>query len=139
MDIHPNPGPISECIYIFYLHIRSLRNKIDYLSDVASDYDIVCITESHLDDNVKNSEIHIDGFYPDPIRSDRSRHGGVLLYMFQKIFLSTDLSSLNVMKVKISGQKLNSPTMHSYFAPSIGHQIAVLIFGTNFKNPLKML
>ena len=89
MDIHPNPGPISECISIFRLNIRSLRNKIDYLSDVASDYDIVCITESHLDDNVKNSEIHIDGFYPDPIRSDRSSHGGgIVVYVSENLLVN---------------------------------------------------
>ena len=67
LDIHPNPGQITDYVSIFHLNIRSLRNKIAYLCDIASDYDIVCVTESHLDDSISNNDIHIDGFYPNPL------------------------------------------------------------------------
>ena len=89
MDIHPNPGPPFDHISIFHINIRSLRNKVDYLSDIASDYDIVCVTETHLDEYVLNSDIYIEGFYPDPIRVDRTCHGGgILIYVSEQLLVN---------------------------------------------------
>ena len=88
LDIHPNPGQITDYVSIFHLNIRSLRNKIAYLCDIASDYDIVCVTESHLDDSISNDDIHIDGFYPNPFRLDRNAHGGgIVVYVSDNLMV----------------------------------------------------
>ena len=87
MDIHPNPGP-DDVVSVFHLNIRSLRNKISYLSTIATEYDIICITETHLDDTVSSSDLQIDGFNPDPIRLDRTAHGGgIIMYISNRIYV----------------------------------------------------
>ena len=90
MDIHPNPGPIEndKILSIFHLNIRSLRHKLSYLCDVASEYDIVCISESHLDDTVHSNDIILDGFCVNPFRKDRTSHGGgLVIYISDKLYV----------------------------------------------------
>lgn len=85
-DIHQNPGPNELELSIFHLNARSIRNKIPYLEDIASENSIICVTESHLDENVNNSDILIEGF-TEIYRHDRNCHGGgVLAYISQDIF-----------------------------------------------------
>ena len=92
MDIHPNPGPNENSfssIKILHLNIRSIRNKIDYLSDIASDYDIVCITETHLDENVQTCDLLLEGFQSNIIRRDRTAHGGgIVVYIAEHLMAS---------------------------------------------------
>ena len=99
-DIELNPGQSNDILTIFELNIKSLRNKISYLSDIASDYDIVCVIESHLDDNVDTKELFIEGFYPNPIRKDRTAHGGgIVIYVSNKILVKR-LTQLEVPSVE---------------------------------------
>ena len=88
-DVHPHPGPRDRdncTLSIFHLNIRSIRNKISYLSDIAGEHDIICITESHLDRNVNTSDLRIDGFHPDPFRKDRTAHGGgIMVYVSERL------------------------------------------------------
>ncbi|CAG2195441.1 unnamed protein product [Mytilus edulis] len=64
-DIEPNPGPertpeISEkTLSIFHGNIRSLRNKLNYIVDIIEDYDVVFLTETHLDSNITDSDLYI--------------------------------------------------------------------------------
>ena len=41
---------------------RLVRNKLSYLEDIASESSIICVTESHLDTNIIDNDIIIDGF-----------------------------------------------------------------------------
>ena len=96
-NVESNPGPSSQTddatiLSVFHINIRSLRNKISCLSDIASEYDIICVSETHLDENVNTSDIKIDEYYPNPIRKDRNAHGGVLLYTSPKGSLSNGKS-----------------------------------------------
>ena len=92
-NVESNPGPSSQSddntiLSIFHINIRSLRNKISYLSDIASEYDIICVSETHLDDNINTSDITIDGYYPTPFRKDRNAHGGgLLVYISEKLLV----------------------------------------------------
>ena len=55
MDIHLNPGPASDTINsldMLHLNICSIGNKIDYLSDFSDAYQILCNSETHLDNTV---------------------------------------------------------------------------------------
>ena len=66
---------------IFHLNIRSVRNKLDYIEDIAGEYDIICLTETHLDDQIPTDDLLIAGFH-EPFRLDRNfAGGGVLVYI----------------------------------------------------------
>ena len=88
MELNPGPGqtPVhfeDHCLSIFHGNIRSLRNKVDYtfcISNIIEDYDIVFITETHLDKLVLDKNIHFSG-YDIPVRKDRnSDGGGIIMY-----------------------------------------------------------
>lgn len=74
------------CIKIAHLNIIGLRNKIDLLSTELSSYDIICVSETKLSDNVETKNIEIDGFHH-PIRRDRrfNNGGGLLVYIKSNI------------------------------------------------------
>ena len=55
MDIEMNPGPNVpgiKSLDIFHLNTTSIRNKIDYIRDLADDFHIICLTETHLDNSI---------------------------------------------------------------------------------------
>lgn len=79
-DIETNPGPgdtpdfIDSTISIFHVNIRSLRNKIDYIVDVVQDFDILFFTETHLDNQISDEDVQIEGFTLKS-RRDRNQYG----------------------------------------------------------------
>lgn len=78
MDIHSNPGPEQNEIHaldIVHLNTRSIRNKLDYLSNVVDSFQIVCFSETHLDVEINSNILNLEGF-DEPIRKDRTRNGG---------------------------------------------------------------
>ena len=99
-DVDLNPGPVYDTIgnndhtpvekqfSVFHANVRSLRFKMDILQAEVDghDYDIIAITESWLNPNIKNEDIRLPG-YRDPIRKDRSETtgGGVCLYVKESI------------------------------------------------------
>jgi hypothetical protein len=71
---------------VFHLNARSVRNQLSYLEDIASESSIICVTESHLDGNILDTDIGIDGFSDKIFRKDRNSFGGgVLVYTSQGI------------------------------------------------------
>lgn len=81
-DIEVNPGPImANVLDILHLNIRSIRNKVAHLNTIVHDFDILCFTETHLDCNVTNESIMLDGFKI-IYRKDRNCFGGgVMIYL----------------------------------------------------------
>lgn len=81
-DIERNPGDppdVVDCsLSILHSNIRSIRNKIAYVTEVISEFDIVFFTETHLDQRVQNNDIQIEGF-EQPIRKDRNSNGGGII------------------------------------------------------------
>ena len=69
-----------------HLNINSLRNKFDMLSDIVKNkIDILCISETKLNDTFPSSNFFIPG-YSAPYRLDRSGNGGgILLYVREDI------------------------------------------------------
>ena len=49
-DVETNPDPenVHE-LSILKLNIRSIRNKLDFILDNFSDFNILCFSETHLD------------------------------------------------------------------------------------------
>ena len=84
MDVELNPGPLPadvNSLDIFHLNTRSIRNKIDYLSDIVDSYQILCLSETHLEPNIHSDTLLFEGFDL-PIRKDRTHNGGgVMIYM----------------------------------------------------------
>ena len=90
-DIHPNPGPVNGTNNYSFCHInaRSLTttNRLTEIEDFIStihDFDIVGISESHLDQSIDDSMISIPNYKI--LRKDRNRRGGgVCLYIKEHI------------------------------------------------------
>lgn len=91
-DIHPNPGPdtniqeINKSLKVCHINVRSLTSlglihsttfsKIDEIQNIATreEMDVICLTETWLDDRIDNIDITPPGFTCH--RSDRKRDGG---------------------------------------------------------------
>ena len=52
-----------------------MRHKIDYIESMCNVADIICLSETHLDDNVKNEDILIEGYCHNPFRKDHNSSG----------------------------------------------------------------
>ena len=62
-------------------NIRSVRNKLDYIKEQFLDFNIICLTETHLDVSVSTESLLFENF-DSPYRKDRTNHGGgVMLYI----------------------------------------------------------
>lgn len=77
-DIETNPGPNNQndaCLSIIHQNIRSIRNKIDFIKDNFNDFEILCFTETHLTNTIKDDQIFLDG-YRCLYRKDNTAHSG---------------------------------------------------------------
>lgn len=110
-DIETNPGPTNESVVdIIHLNVRSIRNKIDSLNAIVSDFDIACFTETHLDHKISNNDILLDGF-DIVFRKDRNSYGGgVIIYTSNNIRSRRriDLESANTECIWIEIDNLTS-------------------------------
>ena len=89
-DVHPNPGPVNNKHFSFsHINSRSLTtpNRISEIKDFIGnlhEFDIVGISETHLDSSIKDSLISIPNYKI--LRKDRNRRsGGVCLYIKEHI------------------------------------------------------
>lgn len=84
-DVESNPGPNSQTehsISILHCNIRSIRSKLEYILNNFCDYDLLCFTETHLDDSVTDEAVYLSLNFDVPYRKDRSCHGGgILVYI----------------------------------------------------------
>ena len=100
-NIELNPGPhelslsISEnnhtdrCISLCNMNILSIRNKIEFLETSLNDFDILVVTDTHLDNQINDSDITLDSF-PNIIHRNESSNsgGGLLIYSKNDISIS---------------------------------------------------
>ena len=85
MAIEENPGPESEGIYsldILHLNTRSIRNKLEYLSNLVESFHIARFSETHLGRDVDSNNLILTGF-DEPIRNDKTVMGEELWYICQ--------------------------------------------------------
>jgi hypothetical protein len=54
---------VDKYISICNINIRSVRNKLHFLQNFTDEYDIFCVTESHLHVNINNDDISLDFFH----------------------------------------------------------------------------
>ena len=70
---------------VYHLNINSLSVKMHDIEAEIQEYDIVCFSESKLDNSISSESISLQGFQA-PIRCDRTRHGGgVCVYVANDI------------------------------------------------------
>ena len=93
-DIHPHPGPVNKSLKFCHWNLNSIltRNKIKISLIEAYNsvfhYDLFAISESLLNDSIKDDEIHIEGFSKEIFRSDHpsgKKVGGVCLYFKENL------------------------------------------------------
>ena len=55
---------------------------MEFIKNNYIDFDIMCFTETHLDDNITVANISIPDHYDSPLRKDCTNHGsGILIYL----------------------------------------------------------
>ena len=71
----------STHIGILHFNVQSLKPKLDIINVSLFDFDILCFTESWLNEDIPDSNILLDG-YNSPFRCDRPDRlgGGVVVY-----------------------------------------------------------
>ena len=105
-NIESNPGShelsqsISEnnhtdrCISLCNINIHSIRNTMEFLEISLNDFDILVVTETHLDNQINDSDITLDSFPNIIHRKDRSNSGGgLLIYSKNDITVVKELRS----------------------------------------------
>ena len=78
-EMNSGPDTINSSLPILHSNIRSIRNKFDYITKNFLDFDVLCLTESHLDDNLTTESLIMSSKYDILYRKDRTNHGGGLL------------------------------------------------------------
>jgi hypothetical protein len=56
--IYCTRGPINST----YKNFKS-RHKLDHLQTISNDSSIICVTESHLDENILTTDIKLPGYH----------------------------------------------------------------------------
>jgi hypothetical protein len=89
-DIESNPGPsnnICKNLNICHVNIRSLSRAtlLALKTSLATVYDIITISQTHLHAGVPNNVFDLKGYH-DILRKDRgARGGGVAIYIKEEI------------------------------------------------------
>jgi hypothetical protein len=85
-DIELNPRPkgtpdlIENVLSIYHGNIRSLRNEINYITNLIEAFDIVFATETHLNNQITDDDIAISGFDISFTKDINSHEGGIIMY-----------------------------------------------------------
>ena len=97
-DIEKNPGPNSASstesddlfqfpplqgnLSMVHYNVQSLASKTDIIEPELTNFDIISLTETWLNDSISNEDLKFNEFQ-DPFRRDRigDSHGGVIVYV----------------------------------------------------------
>ena len=122
-DIESNPGQVNlreHSVSVLHCNIRSIRNKLDYIIDNFYDFECLCFTETHLDNNIANADICLTKDFSIPYRKDRTNHGGGILVYINSNLLHKRRSDLEVfweeslwVEIKINNQQYLLGTFYS--------------------------
>ena len=129
-DVSENPVPensetssqTSNSLSILHLNIRSIRNKLGYINENLIDFNVICFTKTHLDINVNNKDIFIEGSNSVPYRKDVTAHSwGFLVYVSNGLITSRNTE------------------LENYFEESfwieIKHKGESILLGTIYRRP----
>ena len=103
----------SEEIAVIHLNAQSIRNKISELTHETEGYNVICVTETWLNQDIQSSSISIPG-YQEIYRKDRdgNTYGGVGMYirsgLISKSRTDLDIRNLEAIwaEIQTGGKKL---------------------------------
>ena len=80
----------DKSLAICNINIRSIRNKFEFFQNFVDEFDIITVTETHLNSNVSDDDIKFESFSPNIMRSDKDGAvgGGLLIYVRDGIGIS---------------------------------------------------
>ncbi|VDI01051.1 Hypothetical predicted protein [Mytilus galloprovincialis] len=114
--IERNPGPHRSTdlrnIKIVHNNVCSLPPKVDLIECELGTYDIIALSESHLDDSISNESIALAGFQK-PIRLDRTRAGGGVIIYVKNYLYYEELPELAKPGLELLWLKIS--TQHCHF------------------------
>jgi len=100
-NVELNPGPVTDIsssppnldnslndnsISLCNINIRSIRNKTNFVQHFADEFDILVITESHLDNSIQNDDIELYSFTKKiNAATDRIKREGGFWFIRKKI------------------------------------------------------
>lgn len=88
-DVEKNHGPQDQNVLDFvHLNVNGLRDKLDIIMSQLASYDVICITESHLNSSVQSDGLKIPGFHI-PIRRDREANSWAVCVSISNVALLT--------------------------------------------------
>ena len=105
-------------LHVLYLNINGLypssnTSKIPYLESLTDSSTLaISITETHLNNLIKDSEIHIRNFILYRVDRIGKSHGGVALYICEKLeseqllAFSNGISEFQIVKMRVKGELL---------------------------------
>ena len=128
-DVEPNPGPefsdsvsasssssssfsssntiLQEHFSVVHYNIQSLLNKVDILDSELSSFDVVCLSETWLDNRTTDSDIKMHGFKV-PYRRDRlgDNHGWICVYVKENVYakrrIDLELQDIECLWIELS-------------------------------------
>ena len=165
--IEPNPGPTSENsasssntsvsfddlsmiknkFSVVHYNVQSISDKLDIIESEFCNFDIICLTETWLDQRTSNNTISLNDY--NLYRRDRfgDNHGGVCVYVKQNIYSRrrSDIERLNIecvwIEVSVHNKKIllgtfyRPPNSPQEVLSSIEDSIS-LAFDTNIQHIL---
>ena len=103
---------------IAHSNINGLRNKIDDISVNLSDFDVICISETKLNDHIATKKLLIDSYH-NPIRKDRNINngGGLMVYIKNNIFYKhrPDLENAELENIWLEIRSLKNKYLLGHF------------------------
>ena len=128
-NVHLNPGPTATQnvahTSIVHINVSGLEAKLDLVETELCNYDVIAISETHLNPNISNDKILIKG-YKEPYRKDRltNNWGGVAVYVKNNIIskhrTDMDIRGLEAIWVEINNANNKLLIGTFYRAPSCG-------------------
>ena len=95
VDVEMNPGPIvsdkSDLLSLLHCNLRSIRNKLNFIREEFLDFNVICFTETHLNESITQENLFLSDSFDEPYRKDRTNHGGGIL-----VYLNKDLAHSRV-------------------------------------------
>lgn len=125
-----NKGDL-DCLTVLYTNCRSAKGKTYELSALTTDYDIVCLTETHINESIPDRTI-LDRddfiFY----RKDRSICGGGVLIAISQNLQPKEIVVPNNEDELIFVRILSHITIGCYYRPNQGNTVATFKTAVEF-------
>ena len=116
--IQTNDQMQTSSIKLAHTNINSIRNKLDDIAAELSDYDIIGISETKLNNSIQSSMLMLDS-YNMPIRKEReiNNGGGLIIYIKNNIFFKRrdDLENNSIENIWIEVQSLRNKFLLGLF------------------------